>query len=111
MQVKRRLLASAATAVVIVGGAVAVEAAIPSADAAVTGTTIPLQITNNSARGDQVFIYMLGTLLTTGQQGWADAAGTFHPWPAGGTPPTPAPDASIAGPANGQSINVRLPKF
>ncbi|MFJ9376442.1 glycoside hydrolase family 64 protein [Streptomyces sp. NPDC101455] len=81
-----------------------------TADAAVPAT-IPLKITNNSGRGDAVFIYDLGTNLTTGQQGWADANGTFHAWPAGGNPPTPAPDASIAGPAAGQSSTIRIPKF
>ena len=81
-----------------------------TADAAVPAT-IPLKITNNSARGDAVYIYNLGTNLATGQQGWADAGGTFHAWPAGGNPPTPAPDASIAGPAAGQSSTIRIPKF
>jgi hypothetical protein len=81
-----------------------------TADAAVPAT-IPLKITNNSGRGDAVYIYDLGTNLTTGQQGWADASGTFHAWPAGGNPPTPAPDASIAGPAAGQSATIRIPKF
>ncbi|MBP2324416.1 hypothetical protein JOF56_004801 [Kibdelosporangium banguiense] len=73
--------------------------------------TIPLEFKNSSGRSDPVYIYNLGTLLSTGQQGWADANGTFHPWPAGGNPPTPAPDASIAGPANGQTKTIRIPKF
>ncbi|WP_416962597.1 glycoside hydrolase family 64 protein [Streptomyces sp. Agncl-13] len=81
-----------------------------TADAAVPAT-IPLKITNNSGRGDAVYVYNLGTNLATGQQGWADANGTFHAWPAGGNPPTPAPDASIAGPAAGQSSTIRIPKF
>ncbi|WP_427917611.1 glycoside hydrolase family 64 protein [Streptomyces sp. cg40] len=81
-----------------------------TADAAVPAT-IPLKITNNSGRGDAVYVYDLGTNLATGQQGWADAAGTFHAWPVGGNPPTPAPDASIAGPAAGQSTTIRIPKF
>ncbi len=50
-----------------------------TADAAVPAT-IPLKITNNSGRGDAVYIYDLGTNLATGQQGWADANGTFHAW-------------------------------
>ncbi|CAM5645153.1 putative Glucan endo-1,3-beta-glucosidase [Streptomyces afghaniensis 772] [Streptomyces afghaniensis] len=58
-----------------------------------------------------MYIYNLGTDLSTGRQGWADANGTFHPWPAGGNPPTPAPDASIPGPAAGQSTTIRMPKF
>ncbi|NEA62790.1 glycoside hydrolase family 64 protein [Streptomyces sp. SID12488] len=79
------------------------EAAVP--------TTIPLEFKNNSGRGDQIYVYNIGTLLSTGQQGWADASGTFHAWPVGGNPPTPAPDASIAGPADGQSMTLRMPKF
>ncbi|MCM1976642.1 MULTISPECIES: glycoside hydrolase family 64 protein [Streptomyces] len=85
-------------------------AAPGEADAAVPAT-IPVQIKNSSGRGEPVYIYNLGTSLTTGQQGWADANGTFHPWPAGGVPPTPAPDASIAGPAPGQTKTIRMPKF
>ncbi|MFF3245784.1 glycoside hydrolase family 64 protein [Streptomyces sp. NPDC002870] len=79
------------------------EAAVPA--------TIPLTFTNNSGRSEQIYVYNIGTRLSTGQQGWADANGTFHPWPAGGNPPTPAPDASIAGPARGQSKTIRIPKF
>ncbi|RDG34979.1 glycoside hydrolase family 64 protein [Streptomyces corynorhini] len=85
------------------GPAATAQAAVPS--------TIPLTIKNSSARGEQVYIYNIGTLLSTGQQGWADANGTFHAWPTGGNPPTPAPDASIAGPANGQSKTIRMPQF
>jgi hypothetical protein len=91
--------------------AIPIAITVTNADASVTAATIPLQISNNSGRGDQVYIYNLGTLLSTGQQGWADANGTFHAWPVGGNPPTPAPDASIAGPANGQSKTIRMPKF
>lgn len=83
----------------------------PSAPAEAVPATIPLTITNNSGRSDPVYVYNLGTLLATGRQGWADAAGTFHPWPAGANPPTPAPDASIAGPAAGQTRTIRMPKF
>ncbi|MFJ2259388.1 glycoside hydrolase family 64 protein [Streptomyces sp. NPDC087844] len=95
--------AAVATGLTTVGPVARAEAAVP--------TTIPLELKNNSGRGDQVYVYVIGTLLSTGQQGWADANGTFHAWPAGGNPPTPAPDASIAGPANGQTKTVRMPKF
>ncbi|MET8247600.1 glycoside hydrolase family 64 protein [Streptomyces sp. NPDC005202] len=101
------LAATGATA--LVGGLLALGAPAP-AQAAVPDT-IPLKVTNNSGRGDPLYIYDLGTSLATGQQGWADANGTFHPWPAGGNPPTPAPDASIPGPAAGQSETIRIPKF
>ncbi|MGI5451729.1 glycoside hydrolase family 64 protein [Streptomyces sp. CA-249302] len=83
----------------------------PSSAKAAVPATIPLKVTNNSGRGDAVYVYTIGTLLSTGQQGWADANGTFHAWPAGGNPPTPAPDASIAGPAAGQSKTIQIPKF
>jgi hypothetical protein len=83
--------------------------AAPAAEA--VPATIPLTITNNSGRADQVFIYDLGTNLANGQQGWADANGTFHPWTGGAIPPAPAPDSSIPGPANGQSMTIRIPKF
>jgi glycosyl hydrolase family 64 (putative beta-1,3-glucanase) len=104
--VKRKVLALLATAATAAAGVVALASTAEAVPA-----TIPLTITNSSGRGDQVFIYDLGTLLSTGQQGWADANGGFHPWPAGGNPPTPAPDASIPGPANGQSVTIRIPKF
>ncbi|WP_030213812.1 glycoside hydrolase family 64 protein [Streptomyces bikiniensis] len=100
------LLAAAAlagTGVTVAVSSDPVEAAVPA--------TIPLTFTNNSGRGEQVYVYNLGTELSTGRQGWADANGTFHPWPAGGSVPVPAPDASIAGPAAGRSMTIRLPKF
>ncbi|MGC9497477.1 glycoside hydrolase family 64 protein [Streptomyces sp. WG7] len=105
---KHRLLAAATAAVL--AGALLTFGASPPADAAVPAT-VPLKITNNSSRGEPVHIYNLGTSLTTGRQGWADANGTFHAWPAGGNPPTPAPDASIPGPAAGQTKTIRIPKL
>lgn len=98
------VVATALAAVLLtIGGPPSAEAAVPA--------TIPLKVTNNSGRGEPVYIYNLGTLLTTGQQGWADANGAFHAWPAGGNPPTPAPDASIPGPAAGQTKTIQIPKF
>ncbi|WP_329274267.1 glycoside hydrolase family 64 protein [Streptomyces sp. NBC_01451] len=96
--------AAVATGITVAGPA-------PSRAEAAVPTTIPLEFRNNSGRGDQIYVYNIGTLLSTGRQGWADASGTFHAWPAGGNPPTPAPDASIAGPADGQSMTLRMPKF
>ncbi|MFI1168205.1 glycoside hydrolase family 64 protein [Streptomyces sp. NPDC020801] len=106
----RRLRFLAATGATALAGALLGLAAPAPAGAAVPAT-IPLKITNNSGRGEPLYIYDLGTSLTTGQQGWADAGGAFHPWPAGGNPPAPAPDASIPGPAAGQSTTIRLPRF
>jgi hypothetical protein len=103
-----RILAIVAAAASVAG---IITASVDRSAEAAVPATIPLQITNNSGRGDAVYIYNLGTNLATGQQGWADAAGNFHAWPAGGNPPIPAPDASIAGPGNGQSVTIRMPKF
>ncbi|WP_242624696.1 glycoside hydrolase family 64 protein [Krasilnikovia cinnamomea] len=110
-QPRRRRLAAVAAALAV--GVSAVVTAIPTtgAEAAVTADTIPLTIANHSGRGEHVYVYNIGTLLSTGQQGWADANGTFHPWPGGGSPPVDAPDASIAGPADGASLTIRMPKF
>lgn len=107
-RLRHQLLATAATATLL-GGLLALGASQPASGA--VPATIPLKLTNNSGRGDAVYVYNLGTNLATGQQGWADANGTFHAWPAGGNPPTPAPDASIPGPAAGQSKTIRMPKF
>ncbi|MEU0007337.1 glycoside hydrolase family 64 protein [Streptomyces sp. NPDC006314] len=98
-----------AAAAALVGGVLAL-GVTDRAHAAVPDT-IPLKITNNSGRSDPVYVYDLGTQLSSGQQGWADANGAFHAWPAGGNPPTPAPDAAIPGPAAGQSKTIRIPKF
>ncbi|MGW3954733.1 glycoside hydrolase family 64 protein [Streptomyces sp. NPDC004752] len=100
---------SLVAATALVGGLLALGAP-DRADAAVPDT-IALTVTNNSGRTDPVYLYDLGTRLATGQQGWADANGTFHAWPAGGDPPTPAPDAAIPGPAAGQSMTIRIPRF
>ncbi|GAA1863835.1 beta-1,3-glucanase family protein [Myceligenerans crystallogenes] len=83
----------------------------PEAEAAAAAVpaTIPLTVTNNSDRGDQVYLYILGE--RNGDMGYSDASGTFHPWPDAGTTPSPAPDASIAGPARGQSKTIQLPKL
>ncbi|WP_042174436.1 glycoside hydrolase family 64 protein [Streptomyces sp. NBRC 110035] len=105
-----RALAVMSTTLMLLGGSL-LATAPPSAAHAAVPDTIPLQITNHSGRGEQVYVYNLGTQLSTGRQGWADANGTFHPWPAGGNPPAPAPDASIPGPAAGQSTTIRMPKF
>ena len=104
---RRALPLVAATA--LVGGALAL--GVPQHARAAVPDTIALTITNNSGRTQPVYLYDLGTQLSSGQQGWADANGVFHAWPAGGNPPTPAPAAAILGPAAGQSTTIRIPKF
>ncbi|MFH6688343.1 beta-1,3-glucanase family protein [Cellulosimicrobium funkei] len=101
----RRAWAALCAAVLAVSGALVGVAAPASAVPA----TIPLTITNDSGRGP-IYLYVLGE--RDGVAGWADAGGTFHPWPGGvGPVPVPAPDASIAGPGPGQSVTIRLPKL
>jgi hypothetical protein len=109
MRTKRKFMAVVAAMAVAVPAAFAVLAITPAE--AATPPTIPLTIKNTSGRGDTLYIYNLGTQLSSGRQGWADANGTFHAWPAGGNPPSAAPDASIVGPANGQTKTIQMPKF
>ena len=66
----RRLLAPTAAAALI-AAVIAIQS--PSSAKAAVPDTIPLKVTNNSGRGDAVYVYTIGTLLSTGQQGWADA--------------------------------------
>lgn len=61
-------LAAGLTTVV---GETAAGAAVPA--------TIPLTSKNDSGRSDQIYVYSLGTELSTGRQGWAHANGVFHP--------------------------------
>ncbi|MCD7438353.1 sugar hydrolase [Streptomyces lincolnensis] len=102
-------LSSLATAAALLGSLLTF--AVPEPARAAVPDTIPLKVTNNSGRGEPVYVYTIGTDLASGRQGWADANGTFHAWPAGGAPPVPAPDASIPGPAAGQAKTIRIPKF
>ncbi|WP_116950933.1 beta-1,3-glucanase family protein [Jiangella endophytica] len=96
----RKLASALAAFAVVASGSIA---AAPAAAA----EAVPLTITNDSGRGDPVYVYVLGE--RDGRLGYADAAGTFHPWPAVGEVPVDAPDASIPGPADGQSITIALP--
>lgn len=104
-----RGLAPLAAAAVLAAGLTAAGSA--SGAEAVVPDTLALTLTNNSGSSEPVYLYDLGTELSTGRQGWADADGTFHPWPGGSVPPVPAPDASFAGPAEGQSLTIRIPRF
>lgn len=69
---------------------------------------LPFTFTNNTGRGDAVYLYVTGVL--NGRLGYVNAGGTFTPWPAGAIPPSPAPDAAINGPGNGGSVTVQLPR-
>ncbi|SDU51777.1 beta-1,3-glucanase family protein [Jiangella alkaliphila] len=104
MSAIRRLAGTLAALALVASGSAA---AAPAA--AAVPATIPLTITNDSGRGDPVHIYVLGE--RDGRLGYADAAGTFHPWPTVGSVPVDAPDASIAGPADRQSLTIQLPQL
>ncbi|TDC97166.1 beta-1,3-glucanase family protein [Actinomadura sp. 7K507] len=71
---------------------------------------LPLNVTNDSGRAGQVHLYVVGVNTSTGRLGYVDASGTFTPWPAGSIPPSPAPDVSIGGPANGATTTLRIPR-
>ena len=107
MRLNRAVLAGLAVAAVAVPATAMV---MPSAQAAAGPDLLPLTITNNSGRSDAVHLYVLGTNLGTGKLGYVDAAGTFTAWTGGSNPPSPAPDVSIAGPANGASVTVQVPR-
>lgn len=77
--------------------------------------SLPLTITNarSDASGDArpVFVYLLGTDLTTDRLGFVDATGSFHPWQLpGGKTPVDAPDVAIPGPAAGESLTLTIPR-
>ncbi|MCM4078469.1 beta-1,3-glucanase family protein [Paractinoplanes hotanensis] len=71
---------------------------------------LPVAVRNETGRGDNVFLYVLGTNLTTGKLGYVNAAGAFTAWTGGGPVPVPAPDVAIAGPADGATTTLKLPK-
>lgn len=104
----RRVLTALAVALPLVTGVAALSA--PAAVAA-GPDPLPLTVTNDSGRSDAVHLYVLGTNLNTGKLGYVDAGGTFTPWPPGANPPSPAPEVSIAGPGNGGSTTLRIPRM
>lgn len=109
MRATKKLLATLAAATVAGAGFTAV--GVQSDAEAAVEDTIPITLENNSGTNEQIYVYNIGTNLETGEQGWADENGTFHPWPAGANPPAEAPDASMEGPAAGESMTFDLPKF
>ncbi|MGQ4418821.1 sugar hydrolase, partial [Streptomyces sp. SAS_269] len=64
-----------AAAAALVGGVLAL--GTPDRAGAAVADTIPLKITNNSGRSEPVYVYDLGTQLSSGRQGWADESGAF----------------------------------
>ncbi|GID95529.1 beta-1,3-glucanase family protein [Amorphoplanes digitatis] len=98
---------------VLAAFAVAVPVAAVSAAApaqAIGPAVLPVTVTNNTGRGDAVYLYVIGINLNTNRLGYVNQGGTFTPWPAGGLPPTPAPDVAIGGPGNGGATTVNFPR-
>lgn len=100
-----RIVPVAAAGVLAVSGTVATAAPVWASPA-----QLPFTISNDTGRTDQLFLYVVGTDLGSGRLGYADAGGTFRAWPAGGNPPSPAPDVAIAGAGRGGASTVRVPK-
>ena len=61
----------------LVAGAVCVMGAATPA-AALGPDRLPITVANQSGRGEQVFVHVLGTNLATGKLGWVDGGGTFR---------------------------------
>ena len=101
-RLRRWFAAAIGVPVVVAMAAVAPAQAAPP-------SLLPLNVTNNSGRGDAVYLYVLGVNLSTGRLGYVNAGGAFTPWSGGGIPPTPAPDVSIPGPANGTTRTIQIP--
>ncbi|GLW28607.1 beta-1,3-glucanase family protein [Actinoplanes regularis] len=71
---------------------------------------LPVTVTNKTGRKDAVHLYVLGVNLETGKLGYVDKAGAFTAWTGGGAVPVAAPDVSIAGPADGSSTTIKVPR-
>jgi hypothetical protein len=71
---------------------------------------LPLTVTNQTGRAEATYLYVIGVNLANGRLGYVNGSGAFTAWPAGSLPPSPAPDASIAGPGNGGSTTLQIPR-
>lgn len=88
-------------------------AVVPAAGAAAAPQLLPLTVTNGSGLPGETRVYVVARDQASGEQGWVDAAGAWHAFdlpesiPDGTAPPL-APDTSIPGPADGESMTVHL---
>ncbi|MGI5242675.1 beta-1,3-glucanase family protein [Dactylosporangium sp. CA-139066] len=105
MQLRRIMLALISAA-----AATAAATAVAPAAHAIGPAILPVTVTNNTGRGDAVYLYVLGVNLSSGRLGYVNSAGTFTAWSGGAIPPAPAPDVSIGGPGNGGSTTIRFPR-
>jgi hypothetical protein len=107
VRTRRRLLHALAALAVTVPLSAAVAA---SPAEAVGPSLLPVNVTNNTGRGDAVYLYVIGINLNTSRLGYVNQGGTFTAWPAGQIPPSPAPDVAIGGPGNGGSTTINFPR-
>ncbi|MEU5529457.1 beta-1,3-glucanase family protein [Micromonospora chersina] len=105
MRLRRKLLAAASALLAGLAGAV-----VATPAHAVGPASLPVTVTNTTGRGDAVYLYVIGVQLSSGRLGYVTSAGAFVPWSGGQIPPSPAPDASIAGPGNGGSTTIQFPR-
>ncbi|MDP9819058.1 beta-1,3-glucanase family protein [Spirilliplanes yamanashiensis] len=109
--VRRRLRAALGTIAAFLVAVPVTIAVNPAPAAAIGPDRLPVTVTNNSGRGEAVYLYILGQdIRPGGRLGYVNAAGQFFNWPAGSNPPSPAPDVSIPGPGNGGSVTVHFPR-
>lgn len=78
--------------------------------AAVGPDRLPFDIVNQSGRGEEVFLYVVGVDLGSGRLGSVSQDGTFTPWSGGTNPPSPAPDVSIRMGGSGSTTTVNVPR-
>ncbi|OKI85211.1 beta-1,3-glucanase family protein [Micromonospora sp. CB01531] len=105
MGLRRKLLAVASALLAGLAGTV-----VATPARAVGPALLPVTVTNTTGRADPVYLYVIGTQLATGRNGYVTSGGTFVPWTGGQIPPSPAPDASIPGPGTGGSTTVQVPR-
>ncbi|MEY2848975.1 MAG: hypothetical protein RI885_1640 [Actinomycetota bacterium] len=82
----------------------------PTAADAAGPAVLPFTITNDSGRGEEVYLYTVGVDLASGRLGYVTQSGAFVPWPGGSNPASPAPDASIRMGGSGASTVINVPK-
>ena len=100
----RVLIATVAISIAI--GLLGVAAPVQAA-----GRSIPVTVRNATDSSAPVYLYVIGEKVAGSTQGYVDAGGSFHAWPAAtSSTPQSAPDAAIKGPANGSSKTIRLPQ-
>ena len=87
-----------------------VTAVVATPAQAIGPAILPVSVTNNTGRGEAVYLYTIGVQLSSGRLGYVNQAGTFTAWSGGQLPPSPAPDVAIGGPGNGGTTTINFPR-